>query len=162
MKAFAHIATVLVALALLVGVPVASRVDIGALAAGGVDTVSSSTQIQAAPSGTFTVLINRDLHPKKDVLEKWVDFFSGRDVPVIMEDVSCVAIQGDAAGIEMAQSLQSRLPENQMKLRLEGGQFAVSKAFDGRFDVLVMSDEVAMAYDAEQLYSLPNIEVVHR
>ena len=135
---------------------------IAAYAQGQVDTVSGATTIQDEPSGHFTVLINSDLHTDAEVLGNWETFLAGDPAPLIMEDVACMAIEGDAAGIELAEQLQSRLPANQMKVYIEQGVLAVSKAEAGHFDILVMSDEMAESLGAQTLYDLPFVDVIHR
>ena len=164
MRIAPHIIAIIVAAAIFVGIPVAVFADFGALSAKvqGIDVVSSATEIQDAPSGRYTILINRDKHQNADVLADWVAFFSGEDAPLIMEDVRCVALEGDAAGIEMATSLQSRLPENQMKLTVQDAVLGLSKADAGLFDVIVMSDEMAEALSAQTVYASGNVEVVRR
>ena len=62
----------------------------------------------------------------------------------------------------MAESLQSRLPENQMKVRIVDGVLALSKAEAGLFDVIVTSDEMAKALTADTVAASRNVEVVHR
>lgn len=164
MKALAHFITIAVAAAVLVGVPFAAFANAQAIAASasGVDLVSSATTIQEAPSGHYTIMINRAKHVDSKVLGDWVTFFSGEDAPLIMEDISCVVIAEDPAGIEMAESLQSRLPANQMTVRVEGATMALSKADAGLFDVIVMSDEVAQAYGADSIVSSQDVEVINR
>ena len=164
MKLFEHAITIALAAAVLLFVPAAAFADFDALSAklSGVDTVSAATAIQDAPSGRYTVLINRDKHQNEKVLGDWVTFFSGKDAPLIMEDIDCMAMVGDVAGIEMAKSLQSRLPENQMKVRVVDGVLALSKAEAGLFDVIVMSDEMARALTADTVAASRSVEVVHR
>ena len=163
MRVAGHIGTVVALLLAFFAVPAwLGGVNVAALAAGGTDLVSSATVIQEAPSGTFTIFVNRDYHTDESVLALWRDFLAGRDVPLIMEDVSCVAVEGDAAGIDMANSLASRLPANQMKVRVENGVLALSKAEAGRFDMLVMSDEAAARFDAQALDRMSNGEGVRR
>ena len=159
-----HLITFGLAAAVLLGVPVAMFADFNAIGAKaqGVDAVSSATVLQDAPSGHYTIAINRDKHPNADVLADWVTFFSGKDAPLIMEDIECMALEGDAAGIEMAASLQSRLPENQMKLTVVDAVLGLSKADAGLFDVLVMSDEMAAFLSAETVAASGNVEVVNR
>lgn len=163
MRIVAHIACVVALLAVFLGVPVwLGSVDVTALFSGDVDLVSSATTIQDAPSGTYTIYLNRNLHEDDEVRALWLDFLAGKDVPLIMEDASCVAVAGDASGVEMANSLASRLPANQMKVRTEDGVLALSKAEAGRFDMLVMSDEAAASLGASTLEDLDFVEVVHR
>lgn len=163
MRAFAHIATVIAALALSVGVPIARHVDVAALLGNQTDLVSSATTIQAAPDGKFYILINGDRHPNKDVLADWVTFFEDKEAaPLIMEDISCVVCEGDAAGFDMATSLQSRLAENQMKLRTEQGILAVSKADAGLFDVMVLSEVAFENYGAQSIVERGSVVEVVR
>ncbi|MDO4536987.1 MAG: hypothetical protein Q4B54_02415 [Coriobacteriales bacterium] len=162
-RALAHIATIAVLLAVFVGVPVAlGWVNLSALVSGQTDLVSSATTLQAAPDGGFTIFINGERHPDKEVLGYWKDFLAGKDVPLIMEDVSCVVCKDDIAGLEMAESLASRLPANQMKIHTEDGTLTLSKAETGRFDILVMSNEKAKSYDVSRLLSMSDVEVVYR
>lgn len=163
MRLWSHIATVCAALLLFVGVPVARHVNVGAVLGAGTDLMSSATTIQAAPDGRFYILINADRHPNKDVLDDWVVFFEDKEAaPLIMEDVSCVVCEGDAAGLEMATSLQSRLAENQMKLRTEQGVLAISKADAGVFDVMVLSEAAYDSYGAESIANQDNVVVIVR
>ncbi len=163
MRVLAHIGIVVALLVAFLVVP-AWRVGINAQALflGDNDLVSSATTIQEAPSGTYTILINHDRHPDDEAYAYWLEFLAGNDVPLIMEDVTCVALAGDSAGIEMANSLASRLPANQMKVRIEDGTLALSKAEVGRFDIIVMSDEAAISLDASTVASKPFVGVVHR
>ncbi|MBQ9000896.1 MAG: hypothetical protein IJ087_03485, partial [Eggerthellaceae bacterium] len=61
MKLLEHAITVALAAAVLLFVPVAAFANFDALSAklSGVDAVSAATVIQDAPSGRYTVLINR-------------------------------------------------------------------------------------------------------
>lgn len=163
MRAFAHIGTILAALAIFVGGPILAFGDLSALTSSGTDLVSSATTIQAAPDGKFYILINGERHPNKDVLADWVTFFEDKEAtPLIMEDVSCVVCDSDAAGFEMATSLQSRLAENQMKLRTEEGVLAVSKADAGMFDVMVLSEAAYDNYAAQSIAKRPDVVVIVR
>lgn len=165
MRVFAHIATIIILMGVLLGIPLGlfgNMAKITAYAQGQVDAVSGATAILDEPSGHFTVLINSNLHTDAEVLGDWETFLAGKDAPLIMEDVSCVAAEGDAAGIELAAQLQSRLPANQMKVAVEQGVLVVSKVEAGRFDIVVMSDEVAANLGAQTLYSLPFVDVIHR
>lgn len=163
MRAILHIATIALSLALFLGAPLLLHVDMASLFSVGTDLVSSATTIQAAPDGKFYILINADRHPDKDVLADWVTFFEDKEAaPLIMEDVSCVVPEGDAAGLDMATSLQSRLAENQMRLRIEDGTLAMSKAEAGLFDVMVLSEGAYEAFGAEGIAGRPNVEVVVR
>ena len=163
MRAFGHIACICALLFAFFGVPCwLGGVSPAALMPGGADLVSSATTIQAAPSGHYTILVNTRLHTNAEVLELWKDFLAGKDVPLIMEDVTCVTAAGDAAGIQMATSLASRLPANQMKVRTEDGTLAMSKAEAGRFDIMVLSNEMAQSLDTSALEADAQVEVVRR
>jgi hypothetical protein len=91
------------------------------------------------------VLINEDRHTNAENLAIWKDFFAGKEIPFLFEDIVCTVGSMDAGGIGMAQSYQSRLPENQMLLRTEDTTMMLSKAKYGRFDVMFLSKEI---YDA--------------
>lgn len=162
MRVVWHIVVVVALLGAFVALPFFSSVNVKALESGDFNAVSSATAAVDAPDGHYTILINADRHTDKEVLADWMAFFSGEDVPLIMEDISCVAIESDPAGIEMAKSLQSRLPENRMTLRLENGVLALSKAEVGKFDTMVMSDDVADLFEATTLNDNPNVVVIHR
>ena len=136
-----HTAAVILALLLLVGVPVFKTGYIqGKLSE--TDAVSSATEIIEQPSGEYVVLINRDRHADSGNLKAWESFFSGGDIGVVFEDISCVAADSDAPGFEMAKSFQSRLPENQMTIRLEDPILMRSKADHGLYDVMILSKEM--------------------
>ena len=163
MRVLGHIVTIAALFGAFLVVPARlGGVNVAALMGGATNRTSSATQIQDAPLGTYTIFVNRRLHKDKQALDYLLDFLAGEDVPLIMEDVSCVVATSDVAGLEMAQSLASRLPANQMKVRAEDGILMVSKAEVGRFDIMVLSDETAAALDVTELASDPNVEVVHR
>ncbi len=128
---------------------------------GDTDAVSSATSVVEQPSGACTVFINRSAHPDEETLAKWCDFFEGKEIPVLFEDITCGVISNDQMGLEMAQSFQSRLPEHQMTIAKEDGVLLLSKAEFGKFDVLLISDEIAGAMRADTLYSDEEIQVVH-
>lgn len=145
------------------GTSVLSHADVLSLIGSPTDLISSATTIQAAPDGAFYILINGEQHPDKEVLADWVTFFEDKEAaPLIMEDIRCVACKEDASGLEFAQSLQSRLAENQMTLRTEQGVLAISKAEAGMFDVLVVSEATYDAYDVESVAQGPDVVVIKR
>ena len=111
-----------------------------------VDAVSSPSVIIDKPSGNYIVLINTRLHKDKSKLDQWISFFSGEETDIIFEDIACTVAEGDAKGLEMAQSFQSKLPENQMKIKEEEAVFVVSRAEEGKFDILLMSKDFAASY----------------
>ena len=142
-----HAVTVLAALLLLVGVP-AYRTGYFQAKLSGTDAVSSATVIIDQPSGAYVVLINPDRHPNRENLAVWEDFFRGEEIGFLFEDLSCVVADSDAGGLELARSFQSRLPENQMTIRLEDVTLMLSKARHGRYDVMLMSREFYDAWGA--------------
>ena len=112
----------------------------------GIDAVSSATVVIEQPSGAYVVLINRDLHMNEDNLKVWESFFRGEEIDFLFEDISCIAGEADNAGLGQAKSFQSRLPENQMKVRTEDDSLLLSKLSEGYFDVIIMSAEFYEAY----------------
>ena len=145
-----HIIIVTLALVILVGLPVV-KFGYPARLISGADTISSATVIVEAPSGGYVALINKDIHTDPDKLKQWETFFSGGEIDYIFEDLSCMVAASDENGLEMAKSLQSRLPENQMNLRIEDSTLLFSKVFYGFFDVVVISDEVLKQRGGEQV-----------
>lgn len=160
----AHIATVVVALVLFLGGTIAlTHADVVSLVRPQTDLVSSATTIQETPDGSYYILINKAHHPNEKVLADWITFFEDREAaPLIMEDISCVVCEEDAPGLEFAESLQSRLAENQMRLRTEEGVLAVSKADAGVFDAMVVSQMAYDAYGVESVAGNPNVVVIER
>ena len=138
---------ILAALFVLGGLPVLSTGYIQNKLSG-VDAVSAATVIIDQPSGAYVVLINKDRHLNADNLETWQTFFKGEEIGILFEDISCTVADMDVSGLDMAQSFQSRLPENQMTLRKEDITLMLSKASCGLFDVIMMSKEVYDAYGA--------------
>ena len=147
-KAAKHILIIAAGLAVCFGPPLLVNYPrLAALAGGdGIDAVSSaSLEIPDQPSGSFTVLMNRDRHP--ETAEAWERFFTEQPVDVIMEDLCCLVAEGDIPGEEMAQRCRKRLAENQMKLRRENASLLVSKAEQGLFDVVILSAEMEAYFD---------------
>ena len=103
---------------------------------GGVDAVTSASVIIDKPSGSYMVLLNADRHRKMGTADDWTRFFGGESL-VIMDDITCQVIDQDAGGRQLAESYQSRLPENQMKIREENGLMLLSKAEQSGFDVKI-------------------------
>lgn len=141
-----HVAFVLAVLFVVLGIPTLFSVDVAALLApDGADAVTrASLELPEQPSGEFLVLLNTDKH--RDTLEQWRLFFSGEDAGVIMSDISCMVIDGDATGLQLAERYQARLPENQMTVKQENGLLLASKAEAGRFDTIILSREAAESY----------------
>ena len=121
----------------------------GGLIAGGIDAVTSASVILDKPDGNYIVLINKSFHKDEEVLEEWIRFFSGKEVSVIFEDISCAVPVGDSGAIEMSESLQSRLPENQMKIVNENSILLASRIDNDKFDVVVMSKEFVESNNIE-------------
>ena len=79
----------------------------------------------------------------------FIDFFEGKEISYLFEDITCMVAKGDALGLEAAQSLQSRLPENQMIIQEVDPTLMLSKAEHGRYDVIILSREMADMFAAE-------------
>ena len=156
-----HILICAVALLLLLGVPFAATNYGRALLTGNLDAVSSATVILDAPSGKFVVLINPRLRENAETLQAWKKFFSGEEAGIIFEDVRTLVARGDSGGLQMAENLMTRLPTNQMKVRLEDPVLILSKAEQTKFDIIVMSEEFAQAYGAQTLFSRKDIQSVY-
>ncbi|MBQ9058221.1 MAG: hypothetical protein IJ125_03435 [Atopobiaceae bacterium] len=162
MNVLIHIASLVVSLVLFVGVPLAMTGQLGQLTAATPDVVSSATHMIDAPSGNYVIFLNAQRHTDPDVRQRWMSFLKGQDTELIMEDLSCVTCSGDPSAHDLALSLQSRLAENQMTVRVENPMLALSKAEHGYFDVLVLSSEAAEQYNAETVENLDFVEVVRR
>lgn len=161
MRAVKHIAVILMALLLTLGLPAAMYLDIPALLQGktAIDDASGATiELPAQPSGEFIVFLNRQKH--MDTTGQWELFFRGGDAGVIMSDVDCRVAAADTAAMQLARRYQLRLPENQMKLKTENGLLLISKAEVGLFDAIVMSKEMADRYQADTLWQRPDIILV--
>ena len=147
MKILAHVGIVAAALLVSLCLPAYCylRGDAGA------DAVSSaSMDLPDQPSGEFVVILNKDRHPL--TLDEWTAFFREEEVGVIMEDISCLTANGDAAGIQLARRYQARLAENQMKITTENGLLVVSRAENGLYDAVILSKELADAWDYSAVY----------
>lgn len=139
LKAVTHIVTDVVLLTAMLGLPVV-------LTGTKPDAVSSASVIIEAPSGQFLVLLNTDTL-EEDAF--WEAYFSGEDVDFCFEDIHCMTAQSDAAALTMAQSFQSRLAEHQMDVRQEDLTLLMSKADHGKFQVIILSEELAAYCKAE-------------
>ena len=148
-----HIGIIIAGVILPVGIPLLCTGYISSLFSGNTDTVTSASVVLDEPSGDFVVLINKKYHADQDTLEDWKTFFSssGEDdeLLIIFEDIACSVSGIDSAGIEMAESLRSQLPENQMQVQTEDITLLLSRADHGLFDMILMSKEVAEMYHAE-------------
>ncbi|MBQ4466118.1 MAG: hypothetical protein II916_09175 [Oscillospiraceae bacterium] len=147
-RIIAHVLTDAAVIAAALGIPVLLS-DQGRSILTGTDAVSSASVVIDAPSGEFLVLLNPELHPNEENLTFWTDFFSGKDVTFCFEDISCMVARNDTAALDMAQSYASRLSEHQMTVRQEDITLMLSRADHGKFDVIVLSREMAEHYAAE-------------
>ena len=128
---------------------------------GGTDAVSSASAIVEAPSGKYTVLINRERHKSESDMAAWREFFSGGDFTIIFDDINCMTLNGDDGAYTMAQSFRSRLPENQMKVGTGDPITVLSKAEYGLFDMLLLSDEAAAGYGITDITAGGSVEIIH-
>ena len=158
-----HILITAAGVILITGVPLYCTGYITSLISGSADSVAGASLVLDQPSGEYIVMINKKLRADEETLNDWVRFFSnsvGEDeLLVIFEDIACSVAQADAAGSDMAESFQSRLPENQMKINKEDATLIMSRADQGLFDVIIMSREFADIYHAETAFN-ENVEVV--
>ena len=160
MRGLRHIAVSAAGIILLLIVPFLFT-DGFARLVNGTDALSSASVIIDKPSGSYTVLINRDRHKSESDMNAWREFFSGGEFVIIFDDISCVTLAGDTGALTMAQSFMSRLPENQMKTESSEAVMALSKAEYGRFDMMIVSDEAAESYGISSVYEGKNVEVIH-
>ena len=158
-----HIGIVAAGIILIIGVPLLCTGYPQRLMSGSLDAVSSASIVLDQPSGSFIVMINKDYHKDEDTLHDWIRFFSGSveedELLIIFEDIAVSAASADAAGAEMADSLRSQLPENQMKVTKEDATLLMSRADAGLFDIIILSKEFADGYHAETAFG-SNVEVV--
>ena len=155
-----HAAVITVLLAVTLGIPASRSDKLKTLVTEGPDAVAGATVELDQPSGEYYVLINRDLRTDPESLGFWRTFFEGGSVGFIFEDIVCSVAAGDTSGFELAQSFQSRLPENQMKIKTEDSILLFSKADHGKFDVLIVSAEIADAYNAYSAFDQSSVEVI--
>jgi hypothetical protein len=167
MKIVAHIVTVVALFAAFFALPFALWGNPAAVQArvtgAGVDPLSPASVVEPAPEGSYTILVNRALHPDAQALDGWVAFFAGQqDAPPIRGDVSAVVLSDDSAGLKMAKSLQSRLAANQMTLRTEVAPIVLSQVERGDYDVFIASDEALERWGATGLAKLTDAAVIRR
>ena len=155
-----RIATLVILTALVYGALLLS----GAVSLGtDVDAVTKATGVivpREDVEGSFVVLINTKKHQNAQTLQEWERFFGGEDIGLIFEDVVCYVASGDTAATELAESFQSRLPENQMKIKTVPSAMVVAKAEHDVFDVVILSDAVAVSLGADVLYEKENVKVI--
>lgn len=156
-----HISVIVISLFLILGVPFMNTDYFRSLISDeDVDSVSSASVVIDQPSGNYVVLINLEKHTDEENLGLWHDFFEGEDVSFIFEDIVCTVAGNDVNGTTMAQSFRSRLPENQMKIKSEDATLMLSKAEYNKFDVIIMSEEIAEMFSAETLFDNENVDVI--
>ena len=154
-----HITVCLAGALLLIVVPFAAAGGFR-MFSGDTDAVSSASVIIDKPSGSYTVLINRDRHRNESDLAAWNEFFSGGEFTIIFDVIECVTLMGDTGALTLAQSFMSRLPENQMKVTAEDAVLTLSKAENGRFDMMIVSAEAAEKYGIRSVYEGKNVDVI--
>lgn len=143
-KILAHAACVAAALTVLLVWPLMANFKPWQNADGPDAVSSASLVLPDQPSGDFIVLVRTSLHP--DTMDAWRQFFTdAEDLPVIFEDICCLAARADPTACQLAERFQAQLPENQMALRLEDATLLASKAENGYIDVAVFSSEMAQA-----------------
>ena len=159
MRPALRIGAILCALFLCLGIPGLYYAHAGTLFREEADAVSGATQVVPdQPSGAFLVFLNTTEH--RDTVQAWRAFFSEEPVGVIMEDLHCLTIRQDAPGCELARRYQARLAENQMKVVPEDGTLVLSRMEQGMFDVAVLSEEAAGAYNTSLVEGMPQVEVI--
>ena len=159
MNRLMHIGVVVLALFVTLGIPALAYVDFSVLFGGAADAVTrASMELPEQPSGEFVILLNAEKH--RDTAEQWRSFFSGAEGDVIMDDVACLAAEGDAAGVQLAERLQARLAENQMTVRRVNPTLLASRADAGAFDVAIVSSEMAALLALDTAYGRDQTVVV--
>ena len=150
MRIVIHAGIVAGALFLLLGLPVIHSGYLQKMA--GADVISSASVIIDQPSGAYVVLINKEMHKDAEKLSVWETFFRGGEIDFIFEDINCAVADSDPSGLLLAQSFQSRLPENQMEISVEDMTLILSKASCGRYDVILISKEIYDAWNADAVF----------
>jgi hypothetical protein len=143
-----HTGIVLAGVFLLLGIPFFTTDYFRQLIRQDTDAVSSASVIIDQPSGEYIVLINREMHDDEENLDTWLRFFNGEEISYLFEDISCSVIASDTGALTMAQSFQSRLPEKQMSIQTEDATLLMSRADQGKYDIIILSKEFAKSYDA--------------
>ena len=152
-----RIAVVLVVL----GIPFTALGGMQIISNGAADAVSSATGYVFDPndvSGEYVVFINNRYH--QETIDIWADFFQGKNIPVVLDDISCLVCSNDAPARDYAEICQARLPENQMKIKNENALLLLSKGEYGKFDIIILSKELADNFNAESIGSHNEITTV--
>lgn len=129
----------------MLGIPFWCTGGVRSLFLSGADAVSSASQTLEKPSGQYYVLINKEYHPNQDALSEWITFFRGGQILYIFEDIACSVAWTDTGAVELAESFQSQLPENQMKIIPDDAMLIASRADHGLYDIIIMSKESAQS-----------------
>ncbi|MBR0484750.1 MAG: hypothetical protein IJJ69_08255 [Oscillospiraceae bacterium] len=160
MKVIRHIGCDILILFLVLGVPFLRTDYCKALMRSEPEAVSSASVIVDKPSGAYLVFINLERHTDSEALDIWRDFFAGKEIDLLFEDIVCSVAKSDVNAGTLAENYQSRLPEHQCEIKTEDAILMLSKAEHLKFDILVMSQEIAEFYHADTLRSMPEIEVI--
>jgi len=160
MKIVKHIVTIVLLLGVFLGIPFLIYKDRIISHINNVDVLSGATQIVEAPSGKYVIIINNKA--TGDETEEWLSFFEGEEVGLLWTDLKCIVAETDVFAVEMALSLASRLPANQLVIDRQQAILAASKAVEGVFEVAVFSMEFADKYGLPDTCKLSDYEVVLR
>ena len=158
-----HVSVTAAALFLMLGLPYLTS-DYYKAKSGGEDAVTAATEALDSPSGEFVVLINRQKHTDEKNLAVWQEFFEkgeSEEIFSVFEDLVCAVGSSDAGGLEMARSFQSRLPENQMKIKTQDTTLMLSKAENGIYDIIVMSQEMYDSLKASLILDKTDTLLIH-
>lgn len=139
-------------LAVVLAVPFAALGGLSLLGGDGADAVSGATSYAFDPSdvsGEYVVFINNSRH--QETADIWEAFFKGENIPVVLDDISCLICNGDTLAADYAAICQARLPENQMTVKSDSSLLVLSKGEYGRFDIIILSKELAEAYGAQTI-----------
>ena len=119
MNIIKHIISDILILFLMLGVPFLRTDYAKALLNSDPDAVSSASVIVDKPSGAYLVFINLEKHTDSEALEIWRNFFSGKEIDLLFEDITCSVASGDVNAKTLAENYQSRLPEHQCEIKSE-------------------------------------------
>ena len=158
LKCLGHVMLVTVVLMLLAGIPVLTHFDLFGTT-GDTDAVSTaSIPLPDQPSGDFVVLMRTSMH--EETIDDWWVFFTGEDLPVIFDDISCLVAEGDVNGQQLAERFQARLAENQMTIRQANPTLLASRADAGVYDLIIVSAEMADAITLPTAYGRVETAVI--
>jgi hypothetical protein len=147
-----HMGIVLAGVLILLGIPFFTTDYCKNLLQGDPDAVTSASVIIAQPSGEYLVFINSTFHTDAENLNTWVDFFDGKEISYLFEDISCSVISADSGALEMARSFQSRLPEKQMTIQTEDATLLASRIDNNKYDIVILSKEFANSYGVGEYF----------